>query len=128
LGWVKMILNYCRKTIFSIIAGFLILITPAAEAAESLAGSKGNIHFPVYISPGSTGGCGKHYGEYIAARGHSAYAMTPFNWATEFTICGIALNAPSEQAAQARALQSCESGRKKWKISTAGVCGVAASK
>ncbi|RAZ93004.1 hypothetical protein DPM33_03915 [Mesorhizobium hawassense] len=123
-----MILKYCSKWTVSALAGLLIFVAPNAWAAETLSGSKGNIHFPVYISPGSTGGCGKHYGEYIAARGHSAFAMTPFNWATEFTICGIAINAPSEQAAKARALQSCESGRKKWKVSTAGACGVAASK
>jgi hypothetical protein len=105
-----------------------LVATPGAKAAESLAGSKGHVHFPAYIAPGSIGGCAKHYRDYIAARGHSAYAMTPFNWATEFTICGVALNAPSEQAAAARALQSCESGHKKWKLSTAGACDVAASK
>lgn len=103
-------------------------MTPGAEAAGSLAGSKGHVRFPVYSAPGSTGGCGKHYREYIAAGGHSAYAMTPFNWATEFTICGISLNASSQQAAEAKALQSCESGRKQWKVSTAGTCSIAASK
>jgi len=123
-----MISKYCRKSTASILAGLLIFVAPATQAAESLAGSKGHVQFPAYIAPGSIGGCGKHYRDYIAARGHSAYAMTPFNWATEFTICGVALNAPSEQAAAARALQSCESGHKKWKLSTAGACSVAASK
>lgn len=123
-----MLLKYCRELSALIFSLSLIFPVPSAEAAASLAGSKGNTHFPVYIPPGSTGGCGKHYREYVAARGHSAFAMTPFNWATEYTICGVALNAPSEQAAKARALQSCESGRKKWKVSTAGACGVAASK
>ena len=123
-----MIAKYCGKSAAPILAGLLILMTPAAEAAESLAGSKGHVRFPVYSAPGSTGGCGKNCRDYIAARGHSAYAMTPFNWATEFTICGSSLNAPSQQAAEAKALQSCESGRKKWKVSTAGVCSIAASK
>ena len=93
-----------------------------------MAGSKGHVRFPAYIAPGSTGGCSKDYRDYIAARGHSAYAMTPFNWATEFTICGASLNAPSQQEAEARALKSCESGQKRWKVSTAGACGIAASK
>jgi hypothetical protein len=124
----KMKLKYCRGAAASILAGLLIFATAGASSAESLAGSKGHVRLPVYLAPGSTGGCGKNYTNYITARGHSAYAMTPFNWATEFTICGASLNAPSQQAAEARALQSCESGRKKWKVSTAGVCGIAASK
>lgn len=130
---MKKKLNYLWRQTASILASLLILVTlilvtQGAEAAGSLAGSKGHVRFPVYLAPGSTGGCGKHYREYIAARGHSAYAMTPFNWATEYTICGVALNAPSQQAAEARALKSCESGRKQWKVSTAGTCGIAASK
>ncbi|UVK53778.1 hypothetical protein DBIPINDM_000122 [Mesorhizobium sp. AR02] len=121
-------LKYCRGTAASILAGLLILTTAGTSPAESLAGSKGHTRFPVFIAPGSIGGCGKHYREYVAARGHSAYAMTPFNWATEFTICGVSLNAPSQQAAEDKAMKSCESGRKQWKISTAGTCGIAASK
>ncbi len=103
-------------------------MTHGAFAAESLSGSKGHVRFPVYSAPGTVGGCGKSYSKYIAARGHSAYAMTPFNWATEFTICGVSLNARSQQAAEEGALKSCESGRKKWKVSTAGTCSIAASK
>lgn len=123
-----MIAKYRCKSILLILSPFLIFLTPGAEAAGSLAGSKGHVRFPAYIAPGSTGTCSKDYRDYIAARGHSAYAMTPFNWATEFMICGASLNAPSQQEAEARALKSCESGRKQWKVSTAGVCGVAASK
>ncbi|CAN7433107.1 hypothetical protein [Mesorhizobium sp. LjNodule214] len=123
-----MILEYCRKSTVSILAGSLIFITPGAEAAGSLAGSKGDVRYPVYRAPGSTGGCGKHYRGYVAARGHSAYAMTPFNWSAEYTICGVSLNASSQQAAEAKALKSCESGRKQWKVSTAGPCSIAASK
>jgi hypothetical protein len=127
-GWVEMYLEYCHKSAISILAGILIFAMPGASAAESLSGNKGHVRFPVYSAPGSTGSCAKSYRDYIAARGHSAYAMTPFNWATEYTICGASLNAPSQKAAEERALKSCESGRKKWKISVAGACSVAASK
>ncbi|KAA3450910.1 hypothetical protein C7I87_09255 [Mesorhizobium sp. SARCC-RB16n] len=123
-----MVPKHCRKSAASILAGLLMLSSTGMSMAESLAGSKGHIRFPVYLAPGSTGGCGKHYREYVAARGHSAYAMTPFNWATEFTICGISLNAPSQQAAESKAMQSCQAARKQWKVSTAGACGLAASK
>ena len=125
---MKMIVKYLRKPILSILSPILILIAPGAEAAGSLAGSEGHVRFPAYSAPGSTGGCSKDYRDYIAARGHSAYAMTPFSWATEFTICGASLNASSQQVAEEKALKSCEAGRKKWKVSTAGACGIAASK
>lgn len=121
-------LKYSPKVSTSILAGLLIFAASSAGAAGSLAGSKGDVRFPVYFAPGTTGGCGKDYRGYLAARGHSAYAMTPFNWATEFTICGVSLNAPSQQAAEVKALKSCEAGLKRWKVSTAGTCGLAASK
>lgn len=121
-------LKYCRTSASSIFAGFLILTTTGISSAESLAGSKGHVRFPVYRASGTTGGCGKNYNEYIAARGHSAYAMTPFNWSAEYTICGVSLNASSQQAAEAKALKLCEAGLKKWKVSTAGACSIAASK
>ncbi|UVK44536.1 hypothetical protein BPNPMPFG_006462 [Mesorhizobium sp. AR07] len=120
--------RYYQKTAASILAGSLIFGMTGIGQAESLAGTKGHVRFPVYMAPGSTGGCSKHYREYVAARGHSAYAMTPFNWATEFTICGVSLNASSQQAAEAKALKSCQAGLKKWKVSTAGACSIAASK
>jgi hypothetical protein len=104
------------------------LVTAGASPAESLAGSKGHVRFPAYLAPGSTGGCGKRYQNYVAAGGHSAYAMTPFNWATEYTICGSYLNAPSQQAAESMALKSCQTAQKKYKVQTAGTCGIAASK
>jgi hypothetical protein len=127
-GMGDMNLKYCRKSTLSVLAGFLIFIAPGVGAAESLSGNKGHVRFPVYSAPGSIGGCGKSYSKYIAASGHSAYAMTPFNWVAEYTICGVSLNARSQQAAEERALKTCESGRKKWKISVAGACSIAASK
>lgn len=71
------------------VLALLVASAPNVGAAESLAGSKGDSRFPVYFAPGTIGGCGKNYKDYVAAGGHSAYAMTPFNWATEFTICGL---------------------------------------
>jgi len=120
--------KYLGNTTASILAGLLIFASAGVGAAESLSGSKGHVRFPVYSPPGTTGGCAKSYRDYIAARSHSAYAMTPFNWTTEYTICGASLNAPSQQAAEERALKTCEAGRKKWKVTTAGACSVAASK
>lgn len=120
--------KYFRGAAASILAILLIFSTAGASPAESLAGNKGHVRFPVFRSPGTTGGCGKNYNEYVAARGHSAYAMTPFNWSAEYTICGVSLNAQSQQAAEAKALKLCESGLKKWKVSTAGACSIAASK
>lgn len=103
-------------------------MTHGIAAAESLAGSKGHVRFPVYIAPGSIGGCGQNYRNYVAARGHSAYAMTPFNWSVEYLICGSSLNASSQQAAEAKALQSCQAGLKRYKVATTGLCSIAASK
>ncbi|MER8385989.1 hypothetical protein NKH14_10745 [Mesorhizobium sp. M1380] len=116
-----------RRTTISVLA-LLMASAPNVCAAESLAGSKGDSRFPVYFAPGTIGGCGKNYKDYVAAGAHSAYAMTPFNWATEFTICGAYLNAPSQKAAEALALKSCQSARSKYKVRTAGACAVAASK
>ncbi|MGX7872129.1 hypothetical protein ACVDG5_003925 [Mesorhizobium sp. ORM6] len=112
----------------SILAGLLIFAAAGTSPAESLAGGKGHVRFPVFRSPGTTGGCGKNYDRYIAAHGHSAYATTPFNWSVEYTICGVSLNAPSQQGAEAKALKLCEAGLKKWKVSTTGTCSIAASK
>ncbi|WP_352974485.1 hypothetical protein [Mesorhizobium sp. M1428] len=97
-----------------------------------MAGSKGETRFYPYLPQNpkdpctkaykayAIGGCGKNYKDYVAAGGHSAYAMTPFNWATEFTICGAYLNATSQKAAEALALKSCQSARSKYKVTTAG--------
>jgi hypothetical protein len=121
-------LRYCQKAFVSILAWLLILAATGISQADALAGSKGHVHFPVFFAPDTTGGCGKRYQNYVAAGGHSAYAMTPFNWATEYTICGSYLNAPSQQAAESMALKSCQTAQKKYKVQTAGTCGIAASK
>ncbi|WP_217576012.1 hypothetical protein [Mesorhizobium sp. GbtcB19] len=123
-----MILKYCRKPIVSILAGFLIFMTPAAQAGGSLAGSKGDVRYPVTIPWGTTGGCGKAYAAYIAASGHSAFAATPIVPQTEYFICGAKLNAPSQKAAEDLALKSCQASKSKYKVTVAGDCSLAASK
>ncbi|RUV04979.1 hypothetical protein EOB36_01305 [Mesorhizobium sp. M6A.T.Cr.TU.017.01.1.1] len=115
-----------QKTTMSVLAGLLMLAAPDASAAESLAGSKGDSRYPVYFAPGSTGGCQKAYKTYVATGSHSAYASTPFNWATEFVVCARA--ASSQKAAETLALKDCQSARKQYKVTTAGVCSIAASK
>ncbi|MDX8524635.1 hypothetical protein RFM68_08955 [Mesorhizobium sp. MSK_1335] len=123
-----MILKYCRKSTVSILAGFLIFVAPAAQAAESLAGSKGDVRYPMNIPWGAIGGCGKAYAAYIAAPGHSAFAATPIARTVEFFICGAKLNAPSQQVAEDLAMKSCKATRSKYKVTLAGDCAIAASK
>ncbi|MER9771565.1 hypothetical protein [Mesorhizobium sp. M0220] len=120
-------LQLFQKTTVSIFAGLLVLGALGIGAAESLAGSKGDSRYPVYFAPGSTGGCQKAYRAYVATGSHSAYASTPFNWATEFMICARA-NATSQKAAEAQALKSCQSAKRSYKVTTAGACSIAASK
>jgi hypothetical protein len=105
-----------------------LVVAPGAEAAGALAGSKGNVHYPVYFPPGTKGNCGKAYDAYIAGGGHSAYASTPIARMTEFFICGVSLNAKSQQAAEDLALRNCQGGLKRYKFQTSGACSVAASK
>jgi hypothetical protein len=77
---------------------------------------------------GTRGPCPKVYKAYVAAAGHSAYAATPITPMSEYFICGVKLNAPSQKAAEALALKSCQATRSKYKVETAGACGIAASK
>ena len=100
----------------------------AAGAAGSLAGSKGDVRYPVTIPWGTTGGCGKMYARYIAAPGHSAFAATPIVPQTEYFICGAQLNASSQKAAEDLALKSCQASKSKYKVTVAGACSIAASK
>ena len=123
-----MVLKYCGRSAASILAGFLIFAAPYAEAGGSLAGSKGDVRYPVYFPLGTRGGCGKAYKDYIAASGHSAYASTPIAVMTEYFICGVFVNAKSQQAAEDMAMRSCQGGLKKYKFQTSGACSIAASK
>ncbi|MBW8907552.1 MAG: hypothetical protein JF620_00720 [Mesorhizobium sp.] len=123
-----MISKYCRKSTASILAGILILAMPTAGSTQSLAGSKGDVRYPVTIPWGTTGGCGKMYAAYIAASGHSAFAATPIVPQSEYFICGAKLNAPSQKAAEDLALKSCQASKSKYKVTVAGACSIAASK
>ncbi|RWD63732.1 MAG: hypothetical protein E5V89_13395 [Mesorhizobium sp.] len=123
-----MISKYCRKSTVSILAGLLIVAAPSAEAGGSLAGSKGDVRYPITIPTGTVGGCGKAYAAYIAAPGHSAFAATPIVPATEYFICGGWINASSQKAAEEQALKSCQASKSKYKVTVAGACSIAASK
>jgi hypothetical protein len=96
-----------------------------SNAGKGLSGDAG--HVRRQMMPGD-GGCGKMYKRYVAAGGHSAFAATASGWAIEFSICGMALNAGSKAQAEKRAMETCDRGRKKYKVETIGRCEVYASK
>ncbi|RVC61681.1 MAG: hypothetical protein EOS65_20620 [Mesorhizobium sp.] len=123
-------LNYFRRIAASILAGLLIFALPGAGAAESLAGKVGDKRFSPYLPGNPKDECTKTYHDYVAAGGHSAYATTFYSRVVDlYIICGSGLNAPSQKAAEERALRSCQAGLKKWKVRTAsGGCEIAASK
>lgn len=118
----------CKQAAISIVAGLLMAAAPSTAMAGSLAGSKGDVRYPITIPIGTTGGCGKVYAAYVAAAGHSAFAATPIVPATEYFICGAKLNAPSQKAAEDLALKSCQASKSKYKVTVAGACSIAASK
>jgi len=120
--------KYLGNTTASILAGLLIFASAGPGAAESLAGSKGDVRYPITIPTGTTGGCGKAYAAYVAASGHSAFAATPISWSVEYFVCGVKVNAPSQKAAEDLAMKSCQASKSKYKVTLAGACSVAASK
>jgi hypothetical protein len=105
--------------------------TNSAEAG-SLAGQVGDKRrgqvLPAYV----TGSCGGAWKAYVAASGHSAYASTrysgPFARHEQAIFCGIDRNASSQQAAEQRAIASCEATKKKYRLRSIGPCEVVASK
>ena len=117
-----------QRAASAILAGVLTLGSAGAASPESLAGQVGDKRYPVRFPMGTTGNCKKAYDAYIAAKGHSAYAQTPLNYTVEGFFCGLALNAPSQKAAQERALESCKSTGKKYKYRTVSNCQVYVSK
>ncbi|RUU00335.1 hypothetical protein EOD23_23545 [Mesorhizobium sp. USDA-HM6] len=125
-----MIVKYCRKSTASILAGFLILTASGAVAAGSLAGSVGDKRFPPPLSMNPKDQCTSAYRAYVAASGHSAYATTFYTRVVDlYVVCGKALNAPSQKAAEDIAMRNCQGGLKKWRLNTAsGGCAIAASK
>lgn len=126
---MKMNMKYSRKKAASILAILLIFAVPGVGAAESLAGSKGDIRFYPTMSGNPKDPCTKTYNAYVAASGHSAYATTPYMRVTSlYMICGAHLNAASQKAAEALAMKSCQATRSHYKVTTGGACEVAASK
>ncbi|WP_352622484.1 MULTISPECIES: hypothetical protein [unclassified Mesorhizobium] len=127
--WAKMRRRVFQRTTVHLLAGLLILVTPGISAAESLAGKVGDKRSFVYLpQQGSEGNCRQAYNAYVAAAGHSAYASTITGARVLYFVCGVHVNAPSQKAAEALALKSCEVGRKKFKVDMVGGCGVVASK
>ncbi|MER8976403.1 MULTISPECIES: hypothetical protein [unclassified Mesorhizobium] len=120
-------LSITRATI-SVLA-LLVTAAPNVGAAESLAGSKGDIRFYPALSGNPKAECTRAYKAYVAASGHSAYATTPYSRVRSlYIICGKRLNAPSQKAAEELALNSCQTLRSHYKVTTGGACEIAASK
>ena len=112
-----------------ILAGLLIVVTTGIATAASLAGSKGDTYFYPYLPKNPKDQCTRAYNAYVAAGGHSAYATTPYaRIRSLYIICGSGLNAPSQKAAEERAMKSCEAARSHYKVITGAGCEVAASK
>jgi hypothetical protein len=114
----------------SVLAGLLIVTAPGIGMAGSLAGSVGDKRFPPPLAMNPKDQCRMAYNAYVAAGGHSAYATTLYTRVRDlYVVCGKALNAPSQQAAENAAMRNCQGGLKKWRLNTAsGGCFLAASK
>ncbi|MGJ0620881.1 MAG: hypothetical protein ACR65Z_09240 [Methylocystis sp.] len=123
-------LKYIRKASTSILAALLIFSASSAAIAGSLAGSVGDKHFPPPLAMNPEDQCRIAYNAYVAAGGHSAYATTFYTRVRDlYVVCGKALNAPSQKAAEDVAMRNCQGGLKKWRLNTAsGGCAIAASK
>ena len=121
--------KYIQATNLSVLACALLAGTLNIAAAGSLAGSEGHKNFNPVMSQSSKDPCNKAYKAYVAASGHSAYATTPYYRTVDlYIICGAGLNAATQKAAEERALKSCETTRSHYKVTSIGICQVAASK
>lgn len=112
---------------FLCMTALLALSLAVPAIAGSLAGNEGEVRRRPYFTMGA-GGCHNIWKRYVAAQGHSAYAITPQSRGVEGTICGAHFNAGSQQAAERKALVSCRGGLKRYKVSAVGDCEIAASK
>ena len=123
-------LRYIRKAFTSILSALLIFTASGAAIAGSLAGSVGDKRFPPPLAMNPKDQCRIAYNAYVAAGGHSAYATTFYTRVRDlYVVCGKALNAPSQKAAEDVAMRNCQGGLKKWRFNTAsGGCAIAASK
>jgi hypothetical protein len=118
-----------KRATISVLAGLLMVAAPNVGAAESLAGSKGDIRFYPSLSGNPKDDCTKAYNAYVAASGHSAYATTPYSRVVSlYIICDAHLNAPSQRAAEEAAMKSCKATRSYYRVTTGGACEIAASK
>jgi len=118
-----------KRAAASMLAGLLVAATVAPTAAASLAGNKGDTHFYAYLPRNPKDECTRAYNAYVAASGHSAYASTPYaRIRSLYIICGSSLNAPSQKAAEERAMKSCEAARNHYKVITGAGCELASSK
>ena len=118
-----------KRILASILAGLVVATTPGIGLAASLAGQEGDKRFPPFLPHTAKAPCTKAYKAYVAASGHSAYATTPYSRVVSLYIhCGIGLNAPTQAAAEDRALKSCQGTRARLKVTTGGACEIASSK
>lgn len=123
-------LKYLRQAAASILAGMLVFASSGIGTAGSLAGSVGDKRFPPPLAMNPKDQCRIAYNAYVAAGGHSAYATTFYTRVRDlYVVCGKALNASSQKAAEDVAMRNCQGGLKKWRLNTAsGGCAIAASK
>jgi hypothetical protein len=118
----------------TVCAGLLVSFAFSTSAtAASLAGQVGEKRRGQVLPGSTTGSCGQAWKTYVAASGHSAYASTRYAGpyvrnGNEAIYCGVDRNAPSQKAAEQRAIASCEAARKKYKMRSVGPCEVVASK
>lgn len=119
-----------RRAAAAMLAAAVVLVAPGVGTAGSLAGSVGDKRFPPPLAMNPKDQCRMAYNAYVAASGHSAYATTFYTRVRDlYVVCGKALNAPSQQAAEEIAMRNCVGGLKKWRLNTAsGGCSIAASK
>jgi hypothetical protein len=111
---------------------FLSFAFSSSVEAASLAGQIGEKKRGQVLPAYTEGSCGEAWKAYVAAPGHSAYASTryagPFARQHEAIFCGIDRNAPSQNAAEQRAITNCNAAKKKYKLRSIGPCEVVASK
>jgi hypothetical protein len=121
---------YLKQTAASILSGLLIFATAGVGTAESLAGKVGDKRFPISLTGGPKDGCSKGYKDYIAASGHSAFALTSTfaQFEAWYVFCGVQINAPSQKIAEERAMNGCKSLQKRYKVKIVGICRIGASK
>ena len=119
-----------KRAAAAMLAAAVVLAAPGIGMAGTLAGSAGDKRFPPPLAMNPKDQCRIAYNAYVAAGGHSAYATTFYTRVRDlYVVCGKALNAPSQQAAEDIAMRNCQGGLKKWRLNTAsGGCAIAASK